>query len=140
MFDLIPFERSDSFANQLFRALGVAPLFGKADIPCLTDIRDAGDHYELEAEMPGFKKEEIHISTEGGCLTLTANHEESADQKDEKENYIRRERRTARMSRSFDLTGVDAEKIRAQFENGVLKLTLPKKEEVKPAPKQIAIQ
>lgn len=141
MFDLIPFERSDDLMNQFFRAFQSSFPAKTRSVPCVTDIRDEGDHYELEAEMPGYKKEEIHISIDGDCLTLQAAHEENHDEKAaEKGTYLRRERYASKVSRSFDVSGIDTQAIKARYEDGILKLTLPKKAEQQPATKQITIQ
>lgn len=140
MFDLIPFERTDSLANQFFRMMGSNFFRGQENVPCVTDIRDAGSHYELEAEMPGFQKEEIHVEVENNCLILSAKHEEKPSEKKEAGSYVCRERRTASIRRVFDLADVDTAGIQAKFEDGVLKLTLPKKKAEEPVAKQVVIE
>ena len=141
MFDLIPFERSDDWMNQFFRAFQSNFPVKTGSVPCVTDIRDEGDHYELEAEMPGYKKEEIHLSIDGDCLTLQAAHEEKQEQQSEKRGtYLRRECRTASVTRSFDVSGIDTSAIKARYEDGILKLTLPKKAAQQPVTKRISIQ
>ncbi len=90
----------------------------------------------IEASLPGFKPEELHITAVGDTLTISAVKKE---EKLEKEPYVRRERYTGEMTRTFTLpTVVDVEKIEAVFEHGVLKLSIPKAEEVKP--KEIPIK
>lgn len=94
------------------------------------DVKDEGDHYLLEADMPGIKKEDVSIEVNDGVLTISAQTKQSREEK--KENYVFSERRSGSFSRSFTLNGIDEEKISATCEDGVLKLTLPKLgEEVK---------
>lgn len=94
------------------------------------DVKDEGDHYLLEADMPGIKKEDVSIEVNDGVLTISAQAKQSREEK--KENYVFSERRSGSFSRSFTLNGIDEEKISAACEDGVLKLTLPKLgEEVK---------
>ena len=88
------------------------------------DVKDEGDHYLLEADMPGVKKEDVSIEVNDGVLTISAQTKQSREEK--KENYVFSERRSGSFSRSFTLNGIDEEKISAACEDGVLKLTLPK--------------
>ena len=142
MFGMLPFDRSDSnvfdtfdnFARDFFRK-------SNADLPAFrTDIRDTGDSYVLEAELPGFKKEDIALDLKDGILTITASHSESSEQKDAEGTYIRRERRYGSFQRSFDVTGIDESGITAAYESGVLALTLPKSKPAEPEVRRIAIQ
>lgn len=103
-----------------------------------TDIRDKGDHYLLEAELPGFRKEDIDLDVKDGFLTISASHQESNETK--QDNYLCRERRSGSFSRSFNLDGIQEEGITASYHNGVLELTLPKRQEVLPQSRKIAIQ
>lgn len=104
--------------------------------PYPTDIADMGDHYLLRTDLPGFTKEEIRLEVQEELLTISAEHTDSG----EETNYIRRERRCSRYTRSFRLQEIDTENIRAKYENGVLTLTLPKREERKPATRQLVIE
>ena len=106
--------------------------------PFSTDIADNGDSFKLDAELPGFSKEDISIKVENDLLTISAeqHHEES----EEKPNFIKKERYCGSYSRSFDLTGIDAEKIEASYNNGILSVTLPKLPEDIPVSKQIEIK
>ena len=142
MFGMLPFERGndntfdtfDRFMHNFFdNSNTTLPAFR-------TDIRDAGDKFVLEAELPGFDKEDIHLDLKDGILTIAAEHKESADQKDDKGNYIRRERRYGSFSRSFDVTGIDENGITAAYKNGVLELSLPKAVPVVPEAKRISIE
>lgn len=142
MFGMIPFERSDDNFFDLFDNLE-RKFFNNssAAIPDFrTDIRDAGDRFVLEAELPGFEKEDIKLDVKDGILTISAAQAESAEQKDDKGNYIRRERRFGSFSRSFDITGIDEGGITAAYRNGVLELSLPKAVPVVPEAKRIAIE
>ena len=102
-----------------------------------TDIRDEGAHYLLQAELPGFSKEDIDLDVKDGVLTISATHEQSEEQK--KDNYICRERRYGSFQRSFNLEGIQEDQICASYQNGVLELTLPKRQEVLPQSRKIAI-
>ena len=103
-----------------------------------TDIRDMGDSFVLEADLPGFKKEDIKLDLKDGILTISAQH--STENEEKKDSYIRRERRYGSFSRSFDVSGIQEDHITAAYNNGVLELTLPKAQPVVPAARQIDIQ
>lgn len=102
-----------------------------------TDITDEGDHYLLEAELPGFEKGDINIDIEGDQLVIRANREE--EKEENKKNYIHRERTYGTYTRRFDIAGIDTDKIEAKYEKGVLALTLPKEEKKAPEGKKITI-
>ena len=127
-----PFKDMENMERAFFRENGSSEF--------KTDIVDAGDHFELEAELPGFKKEDIKVDLDQNYLTISAERNESKEEKDKKGNYVRRERYYGSYSRSFDVTGIDTEKIGAAYENGMLKLTLPKKEAEKPQSHRLEIQ
>ena len=98
-----------------------------------TDVRDTKDSYELDIDMPGFAKEDIKAELKDGYLTISAASKKDNDQKDENGKYIRRERYAGSCSRSFYVGDqISQEDVKAKFENGILKLSIPKKEE-KPA-------
>ena len=105
------------------------PLYGKhAQNMMKTDIREKDDSYELDVDLPGFKKDEIKIQLKDGYLTLSAAKGLDKDEKDKKGNYIRRERYAGAMQRSFYVgDDVTQEEIRAKYEDGILKLSIPKK-------------
>lgn len=97
-----------------------------------TDVKDAEDHYEIEIELPGYNKDDIHADLKDGYLTISAEHKEENDEKDSKGNYIRRERRYGNCSRSFFIgKEITEEDIKANFKNGILTLIVPKKEPAK---------
>ena len=111
------------------------PLYGKnAKRMMKTDIRETEGSYELDVDLPGFKKDEIKASLENGYLTISAAKGLDKDEKDGK--YIRQERYAGAMSRSFYVGDeVTQEDIKAKYEDGILKLSIPKKEK-KPAVEQ----
>lgn len=136
MFNLTPYERKVTSAWNPFHDLDEIEksFFGNtATAGFKTDIKDDGDHYLLEADLPGFKKENVGIDIEDGYLTITAERRSDYEDKDKKGNYVRCERSYGSYSRSFSLDGIDADNISAELTDGVLRLTLPK--EVKEAPK-----
>lgn len=102
-----------------------------------TDIRDEGDHYLLQAELPGFQKEDIDLDVKDGVLTISAKHEQSSDQT--RDNYVCKERRYGSFRRSFNMEGIQEDGITAAYQNGVLELTMPKRQEVLPQSRKIAI-
>ena len=114
----------------------------KSSLPAMrTDVYEDDKSYRLEAELPGFNKEDIHIEVKDDVLTITATHDENKDEKDENGKCVRKERRTSSYQRSFSVEGLEPEDILAQYKNGVLSVTLPKKEvgHEEPQAKQIAI-
>ena len=143
MYTMLPFTHmSDSFSD-LFDEMerSMFPARQQGRLPAFrTDIRDQGDHYLLEADLPGFQKEDIDLHLEDGVLTITAKHDETKDSRDQGGKYVCRERRTGSYARSFDVSGIREDGIGASYENGVLKLTLPKQGEQAPVSRKIAIQ
>ena len=105
------------------------PLYGKhAQNMMKTDIREKDDSYELDVDLPGFKKDEIKVQLKDGYLTLSAAKGLDKDEQDQKGNYIRRERYAGTMSRSFYVgEDVTQEDIHAKYEDGILRLSVPKK-------------
>ena len=94
-----------------------------------TDIKELDNGYELEIDLPGFKKEEIHASLENGYLTISAAKGLDKDEEDKKGKYIRKERYAGAMQRSFYVgENLTQEDIKAKYENGILRLSVPKKE------------
>jgi len=90
------------------------------------DVKDNGDSYELKAELPGFAREDVHLSYKDNYLSISANKESSKDEKDDQGNYIRRERYCGSMSRSFYIDNIDENKCNAEFKDGILTVTMPK--------------
>ena len=97
-----------------------------------TDIRDVDGNYELEIDLPGFKKDEIQMELKDGVLTVSAAKGLDKDEEDKKGNYIRKERYAGSMSRSFYVgKHVTVEDVHPKYENGILSFSVPK-EEAKP--------
>ena len=103
------------------------------------DVREDADHLYVEADLPGFKKEEVDITLENQTLTISAEHREEAPTEEKKGDWLLNERRYARFLRSFTLPpSVDDQKVDAKLQDGVLKLTLNKREETKPRKIQVS--
>ena len=92
-----------------------------------TDVTDEGDHFKITADLPGFDKKDIHLDVNGDTLTIHAERKAEQEEKDDKNNYVRCERSFGSYSRQFDLSSVDADHMKATYDNGVLKLEMPKK-------------
>ncbi|MBO4423519.1 MAG: Hsp20/alpha crystallin family protein [Clostridia bacterium] len=103
-----------------------------------TDIRDTGDSYVIDAELPGYTRDEINVEVKDDILTISAEKHTETNEED-KNGYIRRERYFGSVSRSFNISEVEASEITAKHDNGVLTLTLPKKKEVIPQSRKIEI-
>jgi HSP20 family molecular chaperone IbpA len=105
-----------------------------------TDVIEKEDAYQLEAELPGFNKEDIKVDLKNDTLTISAVHNENKEEKDENGKYIRRERRNSSYQRSFHVEGLKPEDIIAQYKNGVLTVNLPKKEVIPQKDEAIQIE
>lgn len=92
------------------------------------DIYEKGDKNYIEMDIPGFDKKDINIDVENKYLTITATKEENEE--DEEKNYIRKERTYNRTSRSFFIGDVAEDQIKAEFNNGILKISIPKEEKL----------
>lgn len=103
------------------------------------DIIDRNDHYEIKADLPGVKKEDVKVNLENGVLTIEASHkEEKSEEKDGK--VIRKERRNGRFLRSFSLgENVQDKDIKANFKDGVLVIEAPKMKPEAPKSRQISV-
>lgn len=107
--------------------------------PIRIDMRETESEYIVEADMPGFDKNSIEIRYENNMLTISGQHDEITEEK--RENYIHRERRRGSFSRTIPVPeNVDAEKIKANYNNGVLKVILPKMTPSKPSGRKIEIE
>ncbi len=108
-----------------------------------TDIRETEAGYDLDVELPGYKKEDLNLELNGGYLNISAEKNTSNEEKDNEGRVIRRERFSGSMKRSFYVGDeITEEDIKARFEDGILKLFVPKKvvEEQIPEKKTIAIE
>lgn len=138
MFELTPFVRGNRFftAYDPFKEMEEIEkrFFGRQLPTFRTDIRENEDSYILEAELPGFSKEDIHAEIKDGYLTIRAERKSESEEKNEKDNYLRRERSYGSFVRSFELEGIKSEEITASYKDGILSVNLPKeKPEVKEA-------
>jgi len=138
MYELMPFGEDsvfnylDNLEKNFFRSSSRSVGSFKAD------VIDKGDKYLLQAELPGFKKEDIYIDLDGNHLTIQASHtNESSKTSDDK--IVRKERFYSSFSRSFNVSGINTEAISAEYNNGILELSLPKVEEEKPKTRKIEI-
>ena len=102
-----------------------------------SDIKDNGDEIVLEAELPGFKKEDIDINIEGDLLSVSAERKEEENKESGK--YIHKERFFGKYKRTYDISGIESNDIKAQYSDGVLTLSLPKKKEVLPESRHLEI-
>ena len=140
MFELMPVSRTQRSMNSFFNDFERS-FFN--DFYCTansfkTDIIDDGSSYLLQAELPGYNKDEISLKLDENYLTIKA--ENKVENEETKDNFVRRERRFGSYSRSFDISGIDAEKITASYNNGILNVKLPKLVEEKKEPRKIEIQ
>lgn len=119
------------FNNDFFSGRGLAEF--------KTDITDEGDYYELKADLPGFKKEDIQLQLDGDTLTIQAQRHSEHEEQEKKGKYVCCERSYGAYSRSFDVSGIRAEGITASYDSGVLTLKLPKKTVEVSSSRQISI-
>ena len=123
--DMFDFDDFDKEFNRMMR-----PLYGKhAQNMMKTDVRETDNSYELDIDLPGFKKDEIKVELDNGYLSISAAKGLDKDEEKKDGKYIRRERYAGAMNRTFyvgdNLTQQD---IQAKFEDGILKISVPKKE------------
>ena len=128
----------DDFGRDMDRMM--KPLYGKHGKDVMkTDVKEKDGSYEVDIDLPGFKKEDVSVKLENGCLTVTASKGLDKDEQKEDSGYIRRERWSGSCSRSFYVgEDVRPEDIKAKMEDGILHLTMPK-EQPKALPKQNTI-
>ena len=107
---------------------GRNPLYGKrAKNLMKTDVRETENSYELDVDLPGFKKDEVKVALQDGYLTISAAKGLDKDEEDQKGRYIRQERYAGACSRSFYVGDVKPAEVQAEYEFGVLKLVVPKR-------------
>lgn len=112
---------------------------GQRLAPYAVDVREDPDHFYVQAELPGFKKDDVDITLENQTLTISAERKEESDEKGPKGELLLHERRYNRFLRSFNLPPtVDEQSVNARLENGVLTITLNKREETKPRRIQVS--
>ena len=104
----------------------------RASREMLTDVREHEDHYDLEIDLPGFKKEDLTVELNNGYLTVTANKGHDQEEKNKEGKIIRQERFSGTLSRSYYVgEEITNEEIKAKYEGGVLTVSLPKKDQTK---------
>ncbi|MCG8484776.1 MAG: Hsp20/alpha crystallin family protein [Clostridia bacterium] len=133
---LVPFSRNVQALDSIFDKFFNETM----NFPASTmkvDIKDGDKEYLLEAEIPGVNKEQIKLDYQNNYLTISV--EQQNELKEEKNNYIRRERYSNQMSRSFYIEDINHNAIKASYKDGVLKVSLPKEKNI-PAKKKIEIQ
>lgn len=141
MYGLTPFGRNAFDLFNLWNDLDKDMFSGSMSVnACKTDIRDAGDKYVMESELPGFEKDDISLDINGDYLIISAERRFESEQKGDNDKYIRRERRFGSYKRSFDISDVDAEAITAEYKNGILSLELPKKKPAEPVTRKLEIK
>ncbi len=142
MFELMPFGYRRVSAYNPFRELEEMSrsFWNDTDISAFrTDITEKDGSYILDAELPGFKKEDITIDIDKDCLTISAERK-SEENEEDGNNFIRRERYYGSYSRSFNVKGIDTDAITAAYADGILTLTMPKKTPEVPAARRLEIQ
>lgn len=142
MFELIPFNRKrkdlmnpfESFLDEVLNG------FNHVNSDFKSDIKETNSEFVIEAELPGITKDNINIEFEEGYLSISASNDESVDE--DGENYIRRERKIGKFERKFmvDSNKIKENKITANYENGILKVILPKNDPPKKKSKSINIK
>lgn len=136
------FPRTSSLFDDMFDDMFTSPFFSnRSDMTMKTDITEKDGYYTLDMELPGCKKEEIHLELSDGYLNVSASHNTGSDEKDDKGNIIRQERYSGTFSRSFYVgENVKEEDVRASYENCELKITFPKESAKLPEKKNIMIE
>ena len=134
-----PFREMEEMERAFF---GGRPFFGERSglAEFRTDIQDKGDSYLLEADLPGFNKDDIHIDIDGETMTIQAERHSEHEEKDKEGNYLRCERSYGSYRRSFDISGIDESGLKAEYTDGVLKLTMPKRQQTVSSARRIEIQ
>jgi HSP20 family protein len=140
MYTLSPFERRSLDLFNAFHDYEDNFFKSTPTTTFKTDIRDDGDKYVLEAELPGFEKGDITLDVTGDNLVLTAKHSTEKVDKDKANNYICRERSYGSYQRSFDISSIDADKIEAEYKNGILCMVMPKKTATAPETRRLEIK
>ena len=140
MFGMVPFNMRHDLAQEedefsrLFNWMNrpLSSLFNdtgwSAPSSFSVDVKDNGKSFELKADLPGLTKDDINLSYKDNYITIAARKEHAKDEKDDNGNYIRRERYSGSMSRSFYIDNIDEANCTAEFKDGILTVTMPKKE------------
>ena len=152
MFGLVPYRKisNTNTAGNIFREMeelerrffgdSFSSLFkSEGTTGFRTDISDQGDSYLLEADLPGFDKDSIHIDLSEDTLTISAERHSEHEEEDKKGSYVCCERSYGQYQRSFDVSGIDQDGIKAKYADGVLSLTLPTLPDAQPAVTRLLI-
>ena len=133
-----PFRMMDAMERDFFSDPFAAP---RGAFPAFrTDVKDEGSEYVLEADLPGFEKKDIHLDLTADTLTIRAERRREHTEGEPHGKYVVRERRHGSFRRSFDVSGIVTDDIRARYENGVLTLTLPKKQDAQPESRSLDVE
>jgi HSP20 family protein len=132
MFDIVPFRRAgQDRRNDLFPALvrsffddNFLPTFDLIQSNFRVDLKETDNEFIVEADLPGIKKEAIEVEFNNNYLQISAKREDTVE--DKSQNYVRRERHYGELKRVFHIDNVDENGINASFNDGVLRVTLPK--------------
>lgn len=134
---LVPSIFNDNFVDSLFDDMFRFPRFNTAEnrpssTVMRTDVQDLGNDYQLDIELPGYAKEDVHAELSEGYLIISAQKNSEKEEKAEDGRYVRKERYSGSCQRSFYVgNDLKEEDIKASFENGILKLVFPKEEQRK---------
>lgn len=140
MADLFPTNRPFDEMEKLFSSM--FPSLYESSRQMSVDVKEKEDRFEVDADIPGFNKEDIHVEydDERHILSIQARQEQSTEEKDDDRHYLRRERSMRTYSRQLPLPNVDSSKVTATYENGVLHLTLPKRDQLPENRRRISIE
>lgn len=128
----------DIFDGDFFTPAAGSNRYSNANTAVMkTDVRENQDSFDIDIDLPGYKKDDVKAELKDGYMTITAEKNDSNEEKDKKGNYIRRERFYGTCSRSFYVgDDVTEEDIKAKFEDGILKINVPKKEKKEEIPQK----
>ena len=132
MFGLVPFVarnelgKEENVFDHLWNVFDEPFMQGFRTDGFKVDVKDNGESYDLTAELPGLKKENISLTYENNYLTIATKSEQSNDEKYEQGNYVRRERSQSSMSRSFYIDNIDEARATAEYKDGLLLVHMPK--------------
>lgn len=146
MFELKPFGKTEDLFERMLKSFN--EVFDRNEISALqsnfntfrTDVRETEKAYFVEAELPGFEKEDITIDADDNYLTIHAKRDVKEETRGEDDQIIRQERRYGEFMRRFYVDNMNEEKIKAKLKKGILKIEIPKLKPTKPSRKQIEIE
>lgn len=146
MFELRPFKKAEDVVERMLKS--VNEMFDSDYLPTLsekfnffkTDVHETETAYVVEADLPGFEKEDINIDITDNYLTIRAKRDVKKEARDKEDRVIRQERQYGEFMRRFYVDNIDEDGIKAQLENGVLNIEIPKQKPEKPSQKTIEIE